>query len=168
MYPEKTNWKKASMGLEHWDYGSINQFANRLQLDYIFQVEKYSSWKYWCKANVWLLQRLESVGWEAIDLKNALFGSDVIDDVLYICCTDGKDIQVGDSLVDPEMALRGYSPEELRSYIVDADDKIVKRYVTEFALAEFDIDESAEQLLKEGKSFIDLMEAAQNLPQLNR
>lgn len=120
------------------------------------------------KANVWLLQRLESVGWEAIDLKNALFGSDVIHDVLYICCTDGKDIQVGDSLVDPEIALRSYSTDELSSYIVDADDKIVKRYVTEFALAEFDIDESAEQLLKEGKSFIDLMEAAQNLPQLNR
>ena len=144
------------------DVSSIGTTYHRITLDDCVKLLQKD------KANVWLLQRLESVGWEAIDLKNALFGSDVIDDVLYICCTDGKDIQVGDSLVDPEIALRGYSPEELRSYIVDADDKIVKLYVTEFALVEFDIDESAEQLLKEGKSFIDLMEAAQNLPQLNR
>lgn len=120
------------------------------------------------KANIWLMQRLESVGWEALDIKHNLFGSYVIDDILYICVTDGKEIQVEDALIDPEIALESYRPEELEDYIVDADDKIVKRYITEYALAEFDIDESAEQLLHEGKSFIDLMESAQNLPQLNR
>ena len=120
------------------------------------------------RVNVWLLQRLESAGWDALDIKNSLFGSEIINDVLYICCTDGKDITVGDDTVDPEVALAEFSTTDLSDYIVDADPSIVKRYVTEFALAEFDIDEAAEQLLREGKSFIDLMEAAQNLPQLNR
>lgn len=120
------------------------------------------------RANLWLLYRLESIGWDALDIKNTMFGSLAADDILYICVTDSKSIQVGDEQVDPESALHTYRTDELENYIVDADPKVVKRYVTEYALQEFDLDEAAEQLLREGHSFVDMMESAQNLPQLNK
>lgn len=118
------------------------------------------------KSNMWLIQRLEADGWDAIDFKQSLFGSYVDGSVLYICVTDGSDIQVGEDSVDPEKAMEEYGPDMLASYIIDADDKVVCLRISEYDLAEFDIDEAAEVLLHEGKSFVDMMEHATTLPQL--
>ena len=119
------------------------------------------------KANIWLLHRLEEDGWAALNLQHTLFGSIVVEDTLYICSTDGSDIEVQGESVDPEQALAEYGPVKLEEYMQDADANIVKRFVSEFDLADFDIDETAQSMLLEGKSFVDMMTDAQNLPQLS-
>lgn len=119
------------------------------------------------KANIWLIHRLEADGWAAINLEHNLFGSLVVDDILYICSTDGEDIDVKGESIDPEQALAAFGPDPLSEYIQDGTPEVISRFISEFDLADFDIDETAEDMLKEGKSFIDMMADAQTLPQLS-
>lgn len=113
--------------------------------------------------NIWILSVLRSDGWDALDLDNNLFGSRVIDDKLYICQTDGQDIQVDEELVDPEKALDKYSIEELSAYIQPADDDTITKNITGYEISFSDVEKVAKELLEEGYSFNDIVRDAEDL-----
>ena len=105
---------------------------------------------------------INEYGWDALDFKHNLFGSEIIDDVLYICKTDGYEIQINGEDVEPEFALEDYSVEELSAYIDDADDDIITNSITTYELKPIDLDEVSLRLLELGNSFIDVVKAAQD------
>ena len=114
--------------------------------------------------NVWLIESLKMLGWDAINFKVALFGSDVIEDVLYICETDGADIIINNKPTDPELALTNYSIEDLQEYIQPATDDIILRYITTYEIKLPDFDKWAPEMLTSttGKryTFTELVEGA--------
>ena len=111
-------------------------------------------------ANIWLIGSFELEGLDALNLENNLFGSKIIGDILYICVTDGSDININGNMVDPESALDDYDVEELSAYIRPADDEILRRWITPSEIYEPDMNEMAPRLMDEGYSFVDLMEDA--------
>lgn len=114
-------------------------------------------------SNVWLIYALEEYGWNAIDFDHNLFGSALIDDDLYICKTDGYEININGENVDPETALEYYDIEELSGYIENADDDIILHSITTYELSnKLDINELAIQMLNDQYSFLDLVEAAKD------
>lgn len=112
-------------------------------------------------ANIWILKSFQELGWDAIDFEHNLFGSQVIDDVLYICNTDGRDIDVRGEKVDPEIALEDYNLSELSDYIEDADDETVLKYITPYEIKTPKFNNWASELLKDGYRFTDLVDDAQ-------
>ncbi len=112
-------------------------------------------------ANIWILKSFQELGWDAIDFEHNLFGSQVIDDVLYICNTDGRDIDVGGEKVDPEIALDDYNLSELSDYIEDADDETILKYITSYEIKTPKFNNWAAELLKAGYKFTDLVTDAQ-------
>lgn len=111
-------------------------------------------------SNIWLIGAFELDGLDALNLENNLFGSKIIGDILYICVTDGSDININGNMVDPESALDDYDVEELSAYIRPADDEVLRRWITTSEIYEPDMDKIAPILMGEGYYFIDLMEAA--------
>lgn len=111
-------------------------------------------------SNIWLQYVINEYGWDALDFKHNLFGSEIIDDVLYICKTDGYEIQINGEDVEPEFALEDYSVEELSAYIDDADDDIITNSITTYELKPIDLDEVSLRLLESGNSFKDVVKAA--------
>lgn len=110
--------------------------------------------------NIWVRHAIEKSGLEALNLEDSLFGSAVIDDKLYICRTDGKDIQIAGQDVDPEKALSDYSVEELSAYIQPSTPEIITSSITEYEIKFPDINEAASDLLEVGHTFEELMKAA--------
>lgn len=113
--------------------------------------------------NLFAQYSIDEYGWDAIDFKHNLFGSEVIDDILYICVTDGQDINIEGKSVDPESALTEYDVSSCEDYIQEATDDIILKHITVYEVIVDDIDTAALELLKQGESFEDLMEAAQEL-----
>lgn len=111
-------------------------------------------------ANIWLIGSFELDGLDALNLETNLFGSKIIEDILYICVTDGSDINVNGDMIDPESALDDYDVEELSAYIRPADDEILRSWITVSEIYEPDMNEMAPRLMDEGYSFVDLMEDA--------
>lgn len=107
--------------------------------------------------NVWVRKAFIERGLEAIDYDRNLFGSKVIDDVLYICVTDGQDIEVDGELVNPEEALEIYTPYELSEYIRPASKDIISRYITEYEIIIPDFDNWAIDLLNDVYDFSKLV-----------
>ena len=112
------------------------------------------------EANPWLIAAFQNDGYDAIDFKHNLYGSAVLDDGLYICVTDGHDIEVNGEEVDPEDALEDYSVDELSKYIQPATPDIIKRWITPDEIKKPWLDKWAPELLNSGHSFIELAEAA--------
>lgn len=108
--------------------------------------------------NLWVAYALFIYGWGAINFKSHLFGSKVIDDVLYICDTDGRDILVDNETVEPEMVLEEYSIEDLEFYIKDATPAVINRFITSYEIKTPDFNKWAPDLLKQGYTFIELAE----------
>lgn len=106
--------------------------------------------------NVWIRQAFIERDWDAIDFDNNLFGSQVVDDVLYICVTNG-DMVVNETHIDPEEALEIYSPDEIAEYIKPATDDIIKRYITEYEIKMPDFDNWAITILNDGYDFAKLV-----------
>lgn len=115
------------------------------------------------KGNIWMAAEFEINSWNCIDADKSLFGSVVIDDVLYLCVTDGQDISVAGDVVDPESALEDYDLEALTSYIQDADESIILKYITEYEIKFEDIDNTAIYLLNEDISFVEIVKAAEEI-----
>lgn len=113
--------------------------------------------------NIWVIHMLESEGWDAIDFENNLFGSRVIDDELFICETDGQDIQVNGRSVDPEKALDIYSISELSAYIQPADVNKITSSITGYEIKLSDVDNVAVELIQSGHSFTDVVKDAEEL-----
>lgn len=112
-------------------------------------------------ANIWILKSFQELGWDAIDFEHNLFGSQVIDNVLYICNTDGRDIDVRGEKVDPETALDDYKLSDLSTYIEDADEEIILKYITPYEIKTPKFNNWASELLKDGYTFTDLVNDAQ-------
>lgn len=108
-------------------------------------------------SNIWVRQAFIEEGLDAIDYDNNLFGSAVIGDTLYICVTDGKEIEVNGTLVDPETALTDYTLDDLSEYTKNASADIIRRYITEYEIKSPDFDKWAIDMLNDGVSFSDLV-----------
>lgn len=111
-------------------------------------------------ANIWILKSFQELGWDAIDFKHRLFGSQIIDNDLYICETDGRDINVNGDMIDPESALLDYDIRQLSAYVEDATDDIILRYITTYEIKTPDFDKWAPDLLDDGNTFLQLADAA--------
>ena len=107
--------------------------------------------------NLFVLYAFEKDGWDAIYMSK-LFGSDIIDDILYICVTDGKDIYVQGESVDPEAALSEFDITELQDYIEPADDEIIRQHITSYEIRINDIELIAINMLEDGISLNRLIE----------
>ena len=119
--------------------------------------------------NIVVWQALKNYGWDAFDISKYLYGSQMFDDVLYVCDTDGVDIEVEDAgefgengMINPEEALAAVGPESLQEYIKVPDDDEIRKLVTPYDLNEggLDLDEIATQLLQQGYSFNEIVTAA--------
>jgi hypothetical protein len=108
--------------------------------------------------NILILGAIDVQGFNALNLK-ALFGSVVVEDILYLCKTDGNEIEVDGKLINPEYAIEEYGIESIQSMIQDSTPEIILKDVTEYEIAP-DFDEVALYLLNSGHSFHSLVEAA--------
>lgn len=68
-------------------------------------------------------------GLAAINL-DTLVGSQIVDDELYICQSDGQNIIVDNTEVDPFVALEEYGVEACENYIEDVDSKFILDTIT--------------------------------------
>ncbi|MCM1222054.1 MAG: hypothetical protein NC548_47050 [Lachnospiraceae bacterium] len=107
--------------------------------------------------NVWVRKAFIEEGLDAIDFDHNLFGSKVIDDMLFICVTDGQDIEVNGELVNPEEALEIFTPDELLEYTRQASKNVIRRYITEYEIKIPDFDNWAVDLLNDGYDFSKLV-----------
>lgn len=114
-------------------------------------------------ANMWLILALKESGWDSIDFKNNMFGSKVINDKLYICQTNGQDINVSGKDVDPETALDDYELSELSAYIEPASDDIIIKNITGYEIKITNVNETAIELLQHGNSLLDVVKDAEEL-----
>jgi hypothetical protein len=100
-------------------------------------------------------------GFEALDL-DLMYGTRIIDDVLYICSSDGKDIRIGDEEVSPEFALDNFTPDELSAYMEDATDKVLESHTTandfDKDLLKENLDNAAIEALQDGIDFSELID----------
>ena len=110
--------------------------------------------------NLWVKAVVDRDGFRALNFKSSLFGSKVIGNTLYLCKTDGSDIEVNGKSVDPETALDQVSLSALSDYIDDADDDIICKSITEYELDFKDIEKLAIELLRENYAFNELYDAA--------
>lgn len=117
-------------------------------------------------SNPFITYALDQYGLDALDLDSNLFGSYVDDDVLYVCQTDGTDIKVDGTSIDPEVAMSTLGPDKLLEYIEPATDDIIHRYITPYEFNHYDIDEMAGDLIESGYTFTELLKAAQELPEI--
>ncbi len=117
--------------------------------------------------NIVLTYLVRNEGLDAFDTVETAIGSAMIDGVLYVCVTDGAEIDVNGELVDPEYALDEYSIEELSDYIVPADAEVLKRFVSQYELRPVDLDDIAIELLNAGHSFSTIVQDAADLDLLD-
>ena len=100
--------------------------------------------------NIFLVDEIKSYGMGAIKEDSLPLGSAIVDDVLYICDTDGKDIDVGGTEIFPEAAIEEVGISALKDYIEDANEKTVQHYITPYEIDFEDITETAKRLLNSG------------------
>ena len=100
--------------------------------------------------NLFTYNEIKQLGFESIDISKHLFGSKIIDNILYLCITDGKDIIVDKYPIDPVDALKFLDIEELYDYIKDGSSKIILQYITPYEVPIDNFEESAIELLSEG------------------
>ena len=114
-------------------------------------------------SNLFVYYAMLALGFESIDLDHHLFGSYIDGNTIYLCDTDGEDIEVQGKLFNPEDAMEEFGPEALESYIQDATPEIIRRFITPYEL-KFDIDEGAYWLMKDGFGFTEILKSYNELP----
>ncbi len=129
----------------------------RISEDDIDNVLDYS------KNNLFLVEAFKMYGLNAFDIRR-LWGSIIDGDYLYLCKTDGQEIQIGDELVDPEEALEEYGVESCQEYIQPANDSIIRQNLSEYELSkDIDVEDLAINLLQNGYSLNDIFRAADDI-----
>lgn len=114
--------------------------------------------------NLWTSLYVDKYGFDAIDFDHNLFGSYIQGDKIYICITDGYDINVNGEDVDPETALDKYSIEELSAYVKPADDEIITKAINHYELKQpIPFDELAEDGIDIGYSFTELVKSGMDV-----
>ena len=112
------------------------------------------------ECNIFAKSVFDSVGWDCLNFQKNLFGSKLIDNVLYVCVTDGKKINIDDYEVDPEKALNDFEIEELEDYIEDGTPETVRRFITTHEMNKFDVEQVSINLLEEGYTLKQVFDAA--------
>lgn len=112
------------------------------------------------KRNIWVWKSFVEEGWNCINFDNSLFGSAVDGSDLYLCVTDGMEIDVDGNAVDPEQALEEYDLDELSDYILPGNDGIIRRYITDSEIKTPKFDKWASDLIDDGYDFTSLVEDA--------
>lgn len=79
-----------------------------------------------------LVNALRKYGFDALDFKDALFGSVVRDNYLYICVTDGHPIKVNDDWYDPYTILKksDVTIQDVINYVHKATASQIHRHVS--------------------------------------
>lgn len=108
--------------------------------------------------NVLIQGALQVQGWDALNLKT-LFGSEIVDDILYLCITDGNEIEVEGKLINPEYMIEEYGVKSIQSLLQDSTPEIILKEITEYEINP-DFDDVALHLLNEGNSFHNLVKSA--------
>lgn len=108
------------------------------------------------ETNIWVTYAISLEGLEIINI-DQMFGSSIIDDMLYLCKTDGKDIRVKGEFVDPETALSNYSVSDLSEYIQPATPEILSSMLTEHEIKYFDIDSIGKHMIEEDDQSFEMM-----------
>ena len=119
------------------------------------------------ETNLILSYMISTYGWDSLDFSKGLFGSGLVNNDLYICQTDGYDIDVNGESVDPESAFDEYGPENLESYIEEATPQIIKRMITPYELIEdIDMNEVAVGIISSGHDFSELLKSLEDIDRL--
>lgn len=129
--------------------------------DIIDTLENYDS-------NLFLMNELQQNGLDAINLHNTLYGSAIIDGMLYICVSDGYNILVNDEEVNPLTALNTYDLNDLSAYIQDTNQDIIHRYITLYEVPVENIESATEYLLKIGYSLKAITSAYNELVEIQK
>lgn len=115
--------------------------------------------------NIWIRAYVADKGFGVIDFVRNLYGSAVIDDVLYLCKTDLQDIVVNGELVDPESALDNYSIYDLSPYI-DVDGSLspeeIRKEITYYEMNPINWDDYADDIVNM-HGFVNAVKAAYDL-----
>lgn len=120
------------------------------------------------RVNLFLKYAMNMYGLSAINL-DTLFGSKIIDNTLYLCVTNGQDIEVNGDLVDPENALENYTLEDLDTYISEASDRCILSHITIYELKldifkeEGTLSELIINMLESGEKFQNIVKDYENL-----
>lgn len=140
---------------------AANTEDQRIQGTTFYQASEEDIERYYHNSDNCIIEYLiHSQGLEAFDL-DSMYGSAIIDDMLYVCVTDGDYIAVGDDLeVNPEEALETYDLEDLQSYIRPITNAIIRRYVSQYEMEFPDIDDLALEMLEKDYSFTQIVKAA--------
>lgn len=119
--------------------------------------------------NIALRYIVESKGFDAFNT-DEMYGSyySPSEDAFYYCETDGHYISVnGNDEVDPESAMEDYSIEDLYEYIEDGTDDEIRKYFSEYELADIDADDVGTSLVEDGYTFKEALEALDKLDALD-
>ena len=111
--------------------------------------------------NIILYHLAATKGWNAFD-ETRWIGGEVIDDVLYICSTDGVEIEVYGELVDPETALEDYGVEGIEPYLSKGTPEVIRRNLSVYELKPVNMDNVALELLEDDYSFRLIVSAAKD------
>lgn len=106
---------------------------------------------------------------QAFDLEN-MYGSwyDDKNNVFYLLVTDGKGVEFEGEEIDPEkISDKINSEDEIKSFIQDGTDTIVKQYFSAYELNPIDVDKVAEDLIKNGNLFTDTIKELNELDLLD-
>ena len=110
------------------------------------------------QGNLWIYYAISTNKFDSIDMKNSLFGSRILDDILYVCVTDGEFININNKLVDPEIALFEYNIAELDSYITAATSEDIIKYISPYEMLPIDYTAGALWLLRRNFKFEQLVD----------
>lgn len=115
------------------------------------------------KLNKFFVDILRYTDLSALNL-DSFYGSqiDEVNNIFYLCVTDGKPIEVNGEEVDPAEALDKYSIEDLSQYTKQPDDDIILKNISVYDLNQdvFDsdiIDTIVEENLQKGVHFKDIV-----------
>lgn len=106
--------------------------------------------------NVWLAAYVKDKVFDVLDLERNLFGSKIIDGILYYCEKNMDKIEVDGKTIDAEDALDEYSIEDLSLYIDVENPMSPEDILSTFNYYEMypiDWDEYAEDLIKDNSFY---------------
>lgn len=114
--------------------------------------------------NLWLIYALQEYGWNALDMDHNYFGSAIVDDIFYLCVTDGTEIEINGNLEDPETAIDDFGVDSIVNYIENATDNIIHRYITAYELnfKQVDVNDIAIKLLEDNYTFLEIVRSAED------
>lgn len=110
--------------------------------------------------NPWISIYFDRENFKSIDFNHNLWGSFVEGDDLYICVTDGYDIEINGEMVDPEQAYELYGLKALSDYIQPATDQIITSKITDDEMFAVPFDDLIDDVLAGGWSFTEAVKYA--------